>query len=420
MTYSEIVIAEIQKGNLDVVEENLELAINYDDEDTLFLLGNTLYQLGFLIETRKVYTYLLEKNPADDELKIYLAEIDIEDGNELEALDLLHSIDETSPIYPQSLLVQADYYQLNGLPEVSIQKLSEAEQLLPEEPIIMFALAEIFYTTADYQRAIHYYEKLTLQGQDEVAGTLLSERLGNAYMLIGKYSDAIDYFDEALSFRENPEIYYQLGLVYVQQTEWTKAIEPLEKAKILDPSLSGAYFVLSEVYEQQNNYEKALEEINEGISQNELNVDFYFKAAELSTKLNDEANAQKYYEEAIGIAPDSDRAYLKYADYLNYMGSFEEAIDLLNHAGETTKQVPEALWILATAHNNMENYDKARDYFADALQYLSEDLDFLKEYAFFLREDGQTEKMREIVNKYVMLNNETDFEMMGLLEEDYF
>ena len=68
----------------------------------------------------------------------------------------------------------------------------------------------------------------------------------------------------------------------------------------------------------------------------------------------------------------------------------------------------------------MENYDEARDYFADALQYLSEDLDFLKEYAFFLREDGQTEKMREIVNKYVMLNNETDFEMMGLLEEDYF
>lgn len=180
MTYSEIVIAEIQKGNLEVAEENIELAINYDDEETLFLLGNTLYQLGFLIETRKVYNYLLEKNPADDELKIYLAEIDIEDGNELEALDLLHSIEETSPIYPQSLLVQADYYQLNGLPEVSIQKLTEAENLLPDEPIVLFALAEIYYTTADYQQAIHYYEKVTLQGHDEIAGIILSERLGNA------------------------------------------------------------------------------------------------------------------------------------------------------------------------------------------------------------------------------------------------
>ncbi len=420
MTYSEIVIAEIQKGNLEVAEENIELAINYDDEETLFLLGNTLYQLGFLIETRKVYNYLLEKNPADDELKIYLAEIDIEDGNELEALDLLHSIEETSPIYPQSLLVQADYYQLNGLPEVSIQKLTEAENLLPDEPIVLFALAEIYYTTADYQQAIHYYEKVTLQGHDEIAGIILSERLGNAYMLIGEYFEAIDYFNEALTFRETPEIYYQLGLVYVQQTEWTKAIEPLEKAKTLDPSLSGAYFVLSEVYEQQNNYEKALEEIKEGISQNELNLDFYFKAAELSVKLNDEENARKYYEEAISIAPDSERAHLKYAEYLNYMGSFEETIHLLNSADETTKQLPEALWLLGTAYNNIEDYGKARDYFAEASQYLSEDLDFLKEYAFFLREDGQPEKMREIANKYVMLNSESDFEIMALLDEDYF
>lgn len=420
MKYSEIVIAEIQNGNLEAAEENLELAINYDDEDTLYLLGNTLYQLGFLIETRKVYNYLLELNPGDDELKIYLAEIDIEDGNELEALDLIHSIEETSPIYPQSLLVQADYYHLNGLPEVSIQKLTEAENLLPEEPIIMFALAEIFYMTADYQRAIQYYEKITLQGHDEMAGTLLSERLGNAYMLIGNYSEAVDYFKEALTFRETPEIHYQLGLVYVQQAEWTKAIEPLEQAKTFDPSLSGAYFVLSEVYEQQNNYEKALDEIKEGISQNELNIDFYFKAAELSTKLNEIENTHKYYSEAIDVAPDSERAYLKYADYLNYMGSFEETIDLLDRAGETTKQLPEALWILATAYNNIEDYEKARTYFADALEYLGEDLDFLKEYAFFLREDGQTEKMREIVNKYVMLNNESDFEMMALLEEDYF
>ena len=420
MKYSEIVIAEIQNGNLEAAEENLELAINYDDEDTLYLLGNTLYQLGFLIETRKVYNYLLELNPGDDELKIYLAEIDIEDGNELEALDLLHSIEVTSPIYPQSLLVQADYYHLNGLPEVSIQKLKEAEDILPDEPIIMFALAEIYYTTADYQRAIQYYEKITLHGTDEVAGTLLSERLGNAYMLIGEFSDAVDYYKEALTFKETPEIYYHLGLVYVQQSELTKAVEPLEKAKTLDPSLSGAYFLLSEVYEQQNNVEKALEEIEEGISQNELNIDFYFKAAELSTKLNDLEKTSNYYEEAIAVAPDNDLPYIKYGEYLSFMGSYEEVIRLLDQAGETTKQLPEALWLLATAHNNIEEYDKARDLFADASQYLTGDLDFLKEYAFFLREDGQTEKMREIANKYVMLNNETDFEMMALLEDDYF
>lgn len=419
MTYSEIVIAEIQNGNLEAAEENLELAINYDDEETLYLLGNTLYQLGFLIETRKVYNYLLELNPGDDELKIYLAEIEIEDGNELEALDLLHSIDETSPAYPQGLLVQADYYHLNGLPEVSIQKLKQAEELLPDEPIIWFALAEIYYTTADYAEAIRYYEKITLQGHDEIAGTLLSERLGNAYLLLGQFNEALDYFQEALTFRETPEIFYQIGLVYFQKGEYTKAIQPLEQAKTLDPSLSGVYFVLAEVYEQQNNFEKALEEIKEGIRQNELNLEFYFKAAELTAKLSDIEKTNHYYEEAIAIAPDNDRPYIKYATYLNYMDRYEEVIELLNQAGETTKQLPEALWLLATAYNNLEEYKKAGDLFDQAAQYLEDDLDFLKEYAFFLREDGQTEKMREMANRYVMLSTETDFEMMALLEDDY-
>ena len=89
MKYSEIVIAEIQNGDLDKAYENLEIALEMDDSDTLYLLGNTLFQLGFLNETKKVYNYLIDIHPEDDELKIYLAEIEIEDGNELEALDLL-------------------------------------------------------------------------------------------------------------------------------------------------------------------------------------------------------------------------------------------------------------------------------------------------------------------------------------------
>src|SRR5699024_12550689 len=126
MTYSEKVIEAIQTGNLDEVDQLIELALGADDEETLYLHGNTLFQLGFLEETKRVYNHLIDINPSDDELKIYLAEIEIEDGNELEALELLHSIDRNSSSYSQSLLVQADYYHLNGLLEVSIQKLEEA------------------------------------------------------------------------------------------------------------------------------------------------------------------------------------------------------------------------------------------------------------------------------------------------------
>ncbi|HLR92121.1 MAG TPA: hypothetical protein VK048_03595, partial [Atopostipes sp.] len=169
MTHSEKVIEAIQSGRLEEVDELIQQALELDDEETLYLLGNTLFQLGFLVETKRVYNHLIDVNPGDDELKIYLAEIEIEEGNELEALELLHSIDSTSSSYVQSLLVQADYYHLNELPEVSIQKLKEAEELVPEEPVIKFALGEVYFTTAEYQEAANYYEILIEEGIEEVA-----------------------------------------------------------------------------------------------------------------------------------------------------------------------------------------------------------------------------------------------------------
>lgn len=420
MNYSEIVIAEIQNGNLDEAETNLRLALDHDDEDMLYLLGNTLYQLGFLNETKQVYNYLADLNPEDDELKIYLAEIEIEDGNELEALDLLHSIDQTSPAYAQALLVQADYYHLNGLPEVSIQKLTEAEEILPHEPVVKFALAEVYFTIENYQQAIQYYEDIVTEGYEEVAGTLLSVRLGNAYLMIGQYDEAIDYLNDALSYKDDPEVYYQLGLVYVQQEDYIQAIESLNQAKTLDPSLSTVYMLLADVYEQQNKLEKALEEIEEGINHNEINIEFYFKAAELAAKINDFEKAEIYYERAMEIEPGNDRTILKYAEFQNYMGNYDEVVELFENTHETTRQLPEALWLLASAKNNIDEYEEARTLFDQAAVYLEDDLDFLKEYAFFLREDGQRDKMQVVVKKYLALNPEIDEEMTSLLDDfDY-
>jgi len=420
MTYSEIVISEIQNGNLDEVEENLQLALGNDDEETLYLLGNTLLQLGFLNETKRVYNHLLDLNPGDDELKIYLAEIEIEDGNELEALDLLQTIDETSAAYSQALMVQADYYHLNNLPEVSIQKLEEAEEIMPNEPVVKFALAEVYYTMADYQNAIQYYETLMAEGHEEISGTLLNERLGNSYLMIGEYQEAINHLNQALTYKDDAQIYYQLGLTYVQLEEYTQAIEPLEEAKTLDPSLDAIYMLLAKAYEQQSKFEEALEEMEEGLTHNDINVDFYFRAAELAAKINNFQKAETYYKEALELEPDNDRVIVNYGEFLNYMDRYDDVLELFEQTTEEIRQLPEALWLLAIANNNVAAYDKARQLFDEAAVYLEDDLDFLKDYALFLREDGQQDKMRAVVTKYSALNPEFDEEMASLLDDDYY
>lgn len=417
MTYSEMVIEAIQSGNFEVVDENIQLALDLDDMDTLYLLGNTLLQLGFLKETKAVYNHLIDVNPSDDELKIYLAEIEIEDGNELEALDLLHSIDQTSSSYAQSLLVQADYYHLNELPEVSIQKLQEAEAIEPDEPVIQFALAEVYFTIADYKNAIHYYEHLMEEGIEEFAGTLINARLGDAYLMIGDYEEAANNLNEALHFKDDPEVYYQLGFVYVNQEEYEQAIDTLNQAKNLDPSLLAVYILLAESYEKLNQLEKGLEAIEEGIQVNEMNVELFLAAADLATKLNNYDLADHYYQEAIKMDSENERILLKYAEYLCYLDEYDEVVELFERAPETVGQTPEAMWLLATANNELEEYDQARTYFEQAYPLLAVDLDFLKEYALFLRADGQREKMREILEEYVKLNPEYDAEIAALLDD---
>lgn len=417
MSYSEKVIELIQTGNLDEVDETIQLALMHDDDDTIYLLGNSLYQLGFLEETRLVYNHLIDLNPLDDDLKIYLAEIEIEEGNDIDALEILHSINESSPAYPQALLVEADYYMLNDLPEVSLQKLDEANELVPNEPIILFALAEVYYTISDFQQAIYYYKDLLETGHEEIAGTLMSGRLGDAYLMIGDYKQSIVYLKEAIEYKDDAESYFQLGFAYMGQEDYEQAIDALNRAKVLDSTLIGIYVLLSNAYEQIQELEKALDILKEAIIVNEMDTDLYIAAGEIATKNQDYQEAKSYYQKALELEPDNDRVVLKYANYLSFVDEYEELIELFERSAGNIQEDPDASWLLATAHNMIDEYDKAREFFTLAYPYFSKDLTFLKEYAIFLREDGQRDKMKEILEDYLKLNPQADNEILSLLDD---
>lgn len=420
MTYSERVIEAIQSGQLDIVDENIQQALSTDGQDTLYLLANTLLQLGFLEEAKEVYNNLLLKNPDDNELKIYLAEIELEDGNEIEALDLLHSIDKQSEEYPQSLLAQADYYHLKNLPEVSIQKLKEALEIIPNEPVIEFALAEVYSTMADHENAIIYYSNILKKDIKEIAGTQINARLGDNYLMIGEYQHAENHLKKSLDVKEDPVVQYQLGFVYIKQEKYELAIDMLTKAKDNDPTLEATYLLLADAYEKTNQLEDALAVIQEGISINEINTELYLIAADLSIKLNKHDLTHDFYKKACELDPDNEQIILKYAQYLSYVEEYEEAINLYKEAS-ITKYSPDSAWLLAVANNEIEEFEKARELFDEAYKYLSDQVLFLKDYILFLREDGQREKMKELILKYQELNPDLDEEILSLLDDEpYF
>ncbi len=421
MSYAMDVIEAIQSQNLSEIEMLLEQSIKEDDEDTLYMLADSLYQLGFLNETKTVLNHLLKVNPLDDEIRIYLAEIAIEEGQDLEAIDWLNEIDDSSPAYVQSLLVAADYYQTQQLPEVSEAKLLEAKKLLPSEPIILFGLAELYYSMAQYIQAIHHYEACLRLDIEELAGIQIKARIGTAYSASGDFEQAVPYLEEAVKEKDDVDTLFALGMTFYQMEEYSRAIECFNQVKTIDLTYSSVYPYLATALEEELRLDEAAEVVKEGVTQDESNVSLFIIGAKIEMKRQELTQAREYFEQAYDLNPTSETTLIEYANFLIYMDDYSEAIDLVSEALKEDQVDPQLYWVLATAYNHDEDYNQARSYYEQAYDYLKDNRYFLKDYALFLQEEGANDQLLTVIKDYLIVNpNDIEFkEMLVRLEQRY-
>ncbi|MFZ1353902.1 MAG: tetratricopeptide repeat protein [Enterococcus aquimarinus] len=415
MTHSEQMMAAIQ--NEDLVQAQIELneAIKTDDSDTLIELGEVLLSIGFLEEATSVYETLIKRLPEEAAaFLIPLAEIAIENNEIEEAFEQLEKIDKDNPYYPQSLLVTADLYQILGIPEVSEAKLQEAKTLLPDEPMIDFAFAELYFSNQQYGEAHGYYQALLDAKIPEVLGISMIERIGTLLSMQGQFEAAIPYLESAIQEKETPDSLFQLAFVYLQIDENEKAIPLLETIRQLDPQYQGVYLYLAEALQKEERIEEAQEVIEAGIAQNPYQVEFYHFASENSYRLHDSEKAERFLIDALETGEKEDETRLILSNlYLNEE-MYEEAIEVIE--GLENPDHPYALWNLAQAHYHLEDYHLAAKYYDEASDLLSEDAEFLKEYGLFLREEGRLREAKTILTTYLQFEP-GDLEALSILED---
>ncbi|MFJ1627413.1 tetratricopeptide repeat protein [Marinilactibacillus psychrotolerans] len=418
MSYSQKMVDALQNDQLSEAQEFLTRALKQDSIDDLYQLSDSLYQLGFLEQTKEILHHLLAQKKDDDEIKVNLAEIAIEEGNELEAIDWLQSIDKTSSVYPQALLVSADYYQVLDLPEVSEQKLLEAQSILENEPVILFALAELHFTMGKYAQAIREYEQLLTMGEENLAGIHLVSRLGSAYSALGDWENAIDYLEEAVEVDDTVDTLFQLGFTYFQVKEYQRANECLYKVKEMDHSYTSLYPYLAKGLDEENQLDKASEIIEEGLLQDKTNYQLYLIGAEVELKRSNEVKAEQYYKLALELDPDNDTISLQYTNFLLHQERYEETVEFVQKALTELDADPQLYWNLAVAQNELEEYDAARRAYDKAYPYFDTNIEFLKQYFFFLREEGQIEKSREVGIRYLEFRSD-DLEIQEILNNEH-
>lgn len=403
MTYSEQMLQHLASGKMKEARRDFHLAMSHDDDDMLFNLAERLYENGFLDFSQKLYEGLLKKYPKEDELRTALAEIAIDnDDNDL-ALNYLADISPDSDSYLESLLVSADLYQTEGELEVTGQKLREAYRLAPDEPAVIFALAEYYYLIGQFDHAIPYYFTLIKTGNRTFDKVDIAGRLGMSYAQSGQYKTALGYLKQVEPEYQTSDVRFQTGLTQLALKQYDEAKETLTSLIKDDKSYTSSYSALARVYAAQHDYEQALRTVQEGLAVDEYNEHLYAQGADMASHLGDTKTMSKYLKKAHQLAPDNSSITLSLSNFYIDQKEHLANINLLAPMVKDKSVDPQVYWNLGRSYQATDQLNLARQYFEAAAPAYQKDQTFLQELADLYQEIGDNHQLGVTLQKYVKL-----------------
>ncbi|GCD82103.1 hypothetical protein PTHTG4_11650 [Parageobacillus thermoglucosidasius] len=375
---------------------------NGSDEEK-YELADHLYSWGMLEETKELLEELAHRYPDEGEIRLFLAEVYTDLEEEENALAILEQIDEDDPLFARACLIAADLYQMQGLEEVSERKLQQAYEKMPDEPIIQFALAELYFSMGQYSKSIPFYEKV-LKKEKTIAGTHIPERLAEALSLCGEFEQALPYYDEALQEKLDSRTLFGYGVTAFQAEYYQTAIEKLSELKALDPEFVPLYLYLAKAYEHEGQLEKSYEIAKEGIHVDEWNKELLLYAGKVALKLGKPDEAESWLKKAIEIDQGYIEALTTLSSLLLHQERYEEVVSCLEEVMAQGEYDPQFEWDLARAKHKLEMYSDALNHYREAYTFFKNNIDFLEEYGYFLIEEGDREQAKEIFQQIVRLD----------------
>lgn len=417
MSYAQTALDQLEKGQLADFKKQYALALRHDDDDTLFSLAEELYSLGFLNQSRRIYEKLLAKYPEEDELRTNLADIAIDEDKDDQALDYLNQVKPDSPAYVEALMVAADLYQTQELFEVSEQKLLTAKKVAPDEPVITFALAELYFTMREFRKAIPLYLDLITAGITELSKVNLVERLGVAYANAGRFEQAIGYLKQIHSGDMTPDVKFETAFTYLQLKDRPAAIRLFNELKDTDAHYTSLYPYLGQALEQENRLAEALTALQEGLGVDQYNEKLWLQAAHVATRLDDEALAEKYLKKGHDLDHDDLSAVIQLSNLYVKQERWDENTALVVPYLQEDNTDPQLYWNLAVTAEHQEDFAKARQYYDAAAPYFMDQADFLKPAIYFYREEGAQKQVVDLLKAYLKVV--PDDQEMALMLDSY-
>ncbi|MCG7333119.1 tetratricopeptide repeat protein [Salinicoccus roseus] len=395
------VIDQLKKGEyperkLDEVLGNISQLVDEMDLEALFILGDTLIASGLHKPAETIFSHLHSNTGHDDEVLAYLVDILITDGRLDEALSLVNEADKT----PAVLMLKAEIFQQLNMSDVAVRSLLEAKAL-SDDPILDFALAEIYYEDGEFPDAIRHYEMLISNGFQEVNGVELNLRLAELHMNQLDLENAQMYFEAADEKYYSNDDYYRKALLEYQLQSYESAKNLLRQVIENEPYYVNAYILLMNVHETEHDLDAAIDLIGDYIKEDDTEPLFFFHLGRLHFRNGEEEKALDSFDRAISLDQDYDDAYLMLFETLLKTGRTTEVGAYTSHL-DTHALSGESLYLLAKIQQENENDADALSLYQEASKLIGESIEFYTDYYEYLTEIRHPSR-KDVLDKLIIM-----------------
>lgn len=388
-------LSAIEAQDLVQAEQWFEKALLEDSDSILLDLAEYLESIGFFLQAKRIYNKLAPLYP---QVNLNLAAIASEDGDLEEAFGYLEEVRSNDPWYVNALLIKADLYQMEGLPDVAREKLVEASQL-SDDPIITFGMAEIDFELGNFTQAIKEYASLDNRTIYEQTGISTYQRIGVSYASLGKFEAAIEFLQKVIELEYDESAVFELAVILYDQEDYQKANLYFKQLDTLSPDFEGYEYIYALSLHADHQAEEALFMAQQGLNKNPFDSQLALLASQVSYELHDTEKAESYLLDAWDNADDLEELALRLTNLYLEQERYEDILALEDQDWDNVL----TRWNIARSYQALENIEKARELYGELHRDLRDNPEFLEEYIYLLRECGELERAKQEAQHYLSL-----------------
>ena len=388
-------LSAIEAQDLVQAEQWFEKAMLEDSDSILLDLAEYLESIGFFLQAKRIYNKLALLYP---QVNLNLATIASEDGDLEEAFGYLEEISSNDPWYVNALMIKADLYQMEGLPDVAREKLVEASQL-SDDHIITFGMAEIDFELGNFTQAIKEYASLDNRTIYEQTGISTYQRIGVSYASLGKFEAAIEFLQKAIELEYDESAVFELAVILYDQEDYQKANLYFKQLDTLSPDFEGYEYIYALSLHADHQVEAALFMAQQGLNKNPFDSQLALLASQVSYELHNIEKAESYLLDAWDNADDLEELALRLTNLYLEQERYEDILALEDQDWDNVL----TRWNIARSYQALENIEKARELYGGLHRDLRDNPEFLEEYIYLLRECGELERAKQEAQHYLSL-----------------